>query len=901
MFGNIFDTEGSNTVTISGETASIVSVIDQTRMTIEVPSALGPGVYKIEVTNDNGTFSKTDGVTVLRLTTTKFENGISLGTSAGASSVRLADFDGDSDLDVLATSLGVDEVFWFRNDGDQFVEEVIYTETHGIWDSEVGDLDGDGDQDFIYTVRSQDRVVWRENDGSGNFTERVISSIDKDGPRDLQLADLNGDGFLDITVAYENVNTVSWYQNNGLGTFTEVANLATNAASVKSVFTADLDNDGDMDVLSASSDDDNVGYYLNDGNGAFQVRKPVSTNIDSASNVITADIDGDGIKDVITTSNGDNALYSIQGIILNNNLFYGERVTIYEASSDPKRVRATDFDGDSDIDILLAVASSELIWLENDGTGKFSEPRTLTNVASQVWDIITGDTDSDGDMDVFLADYSTGNISLFENNVDPEISEVFPKSGTIGSEVTILGTGYSITNNDQVYFNGVQATILEQSFNRILVQVPSVDVDTAAIFIDGENGNITLSERFQVISPSTVNFTQQNTIVESTTFGFIALDIADIDGDGYLDLVYGDYDLNQIRWHRNNGDKTFSFQQNITISESGIKDLHIADVDKDGKPDIVFINELGSGLVGWLRNEGGSYSGDGVGWTREVIAGVNTTNATQRVHLADLNSDGYLDVISTSSQQGVAWFQNNQNSQFSGINIIDDENNIPGAEQIEAADIDNDGDLDIILTSDDPNLNAPVWYENLGEGAFSSQNQFQVTTPFDFTFALAITDINKDGYIDVIVSERDGNPRLVWFENQRNKTFANEQLITSDSISVENIEPFDLDGDGDIDLIVTDAVNDAVYYYTNDGSSNFSRTTVTLFTDGASRAIPADLDNDGDYDLVSTSYTDGKLAWYENTVELKVSEFEPISAVPGNNITIYGTGFSPTTMQIQFI
>lgn len=230
-----------------------------------------------------------------------------------ASSLDLADFDNDGDLDLLVTSLTISDVF--RNDGGftftrlnlgmssitqiGSVQELVNTPS-AAW----GDYDGDGDVDILLTEVGTS-LVYR-NDGNGQFTPQNLNIGDLRGGS-VEWGDYDGDGDLDILVTHQPgppaVGFTRIYRNDG-GTFALAADLPGtegNHYESGSATWGDYDNDGDLDVLFMADRLEGgtttpVGIYRNDGDHVFtraDVQLPAAYFGDFA------DFDADGRLDVV--------------------------------------------------------------------------------------------------------------------------------------------------------------------------------------------------------------------------------------------------------------------------------------------------------------------------------------------------------------------------------------------------------------------------------------------------------------------------------------------------------------------------------------------------------------------------------------------------------------------------
>lgn len=205
-----------------------------------------------------------------------------------------------------------------------------------------------------------------------------------------------------------------------------------------------------------------------------------------------------------------------------------------------------------------------------------------------------------------------------------------------------------------------------------------------------------------------------------------------------------------------------------------------------------------------------------------------------------------------------------------------------------AADMDADGDMDILVAS--------VWMENL-----DGQGDFYTGRPFteDYLWATDATpvDINGDGLVDVLYG-------MQWYENTGSAVFGTSQFIDStwEFGYADAVLAVDVDSDGDIDVVASIYLEDAVIWYENlDGKGTFStRRNLTTSANGVVTLAAGDINGDGRVDIVSGSDVDDRLVWYEN---LGVQDEAPTPtstvapAPPGTTMAPAspGTTIAPTT------
>lgn len=214
---------------------------------------------------------------------------------------------------------------------------------------------------------------------------------------------------------------------------------------------------------------------------------------------------------------------------------------------------------------------------------------------------------------------------------------------------------------------------------------------------------------------------------------------------------------------------------------------------------------------------------------------------------ADIDGDGDLDLIAANTKQ-LKWFENDGSGDYTRFvtHIISDDN--VETTDVFATDLDNDGDLDILVAQryEDTSL----WYENDGNGEFPSSHIISVGD--DGPVSILSIDIDNDDFNDILVGLRN-DELTVWYKNNGDNTFAPKQIINDVSNYVSKIFLEDLDGDG-IKDVVSAHESGRVLYNKNLGNGTFgSAINITYEISYASTINFDDIDNDNDIDLVGTS------------------------------------------------
>ena len=318
---------------------------------------------------------------------------------------------------------------------------------------------------------------------------------------------------------------------------------------------------------------------------------------------------------------------------------------------------------------------------------------------------------------------------------------------------------------------------------------------------------------------------EERLLMEGFSYSF-GVDIADLDGDGDLDITAADaLPNNCLYWFENDGQAGFSKHYVQRNDPERLERHAIGDIDKDGHPDIVIVKNLIGDLL-WFRNNG--TPADGQEWERYVI----------------------------------------------------NEKKIPGAYDVALGDFDNDGDLDIAASTWRLGNNF-VWFENDGtpqEGPWPMRVIEQLDTE---TRMVRAADIDGDGDLDIIGTARSA-PLIVWYENNGSQDPSNVANITWIKHIIDDQSPqpihgeiADMDNDGDPDLVMSlgmtlgdSAQADQVAWYENAGTPNrapWKKHIIAKKFPGSFESCTADIDGDGDLDVVASSWAKkGGIAWFEN-------------------------------------
>ena len=719
------------------------------------------------------------------------------------SSLRSADLDGDGDLDLVASQISH---YVMLNNGDgSLAPEVVYpTSDVGFKNGvEILDMNVDGIPDIVSQGINGVQVLIGNGDGSFEpvrFTGAPVRLLSSS----IAIGDINSDGAPDVISAAFNVAVspdLFVFLNDGSGTLLAPQSLRFDGLSeLYNPNLADINGDGFDDLVMYAREGTGLGSIfrvrsaLGDGTGSFAT--PQIVNDQAFGDVHLIDLNQDDRPDLLWDSGQGGTLYSAlndgDGTFGLGHSFaiggYGSFAGFLEKST-------VDLNDDDNVDLVLRTGRGVSV-LFGDGNGGFPVGEQYQAFASPTYNLVSsltntlaiGDFDGDGNEDVVLTD-------------------------TYDSELTLLrGTGGG-------EFDGPKYRH---------VTTPVVDVAAADFDGDGTEDWVTISSAYQTQDPLLSVFIGdgQRGFALRTDYPIGPSDViavGDLDNDGDPDIAVNQNRL-ELLLFLNDGNGLFEQGPTQTTTAGfAVRSLQIADVNGDGFNDLIASASGGSSI--YYGSSSGVFS------TPAVPTASTTGNDFSRQAVADFNGDGFLDIASpTNSTAGFNILLSTANGSYKPNTTTFTNGSVVA--YLAHGDVDADGDLDLYTVT---NLGAvaSLW-RNDGTGSFSLS--MSGTIPFRQANNIVSADLNGDGFADAIVSGQKSSPPtgfphsadVAILYSRGDGTFGDPVPYEAHgaaptSTGTNALAVSDFNGDGLADLLAGSGNYDSLSILLNDGHGDFGR------------------------------------------------------------------------------
>lgn len=532
-------------------------------------------------------------------------------------SLVLADLNGDSKLDMAVVDSGANSVIVFLGNGDGTFQAPITTSSLGTGQAirvATGDFNKDGKLDLAISDTASNHMVVLLGNGNGTFqVARSFAFPSSPGGWDVAVGDFNGDGVPDIAATSRDAGVVNIFLGIGNGNFQPAVgyNAALPSQGPTYLAVGDFNKDGKLDIITSQNAGSSVSALFGKGDGTFSAPLFLAAN-HTPGQLAVADFNGDGNLDWAAGSTTQTRVTVALG---NGNGTFQDDVD-YAVGQGPQ-VAAGDFNKDGKVDLVTVdFTTADVSVLLGNGDGTF-QAAIKTPVPGAYYGIAAADLDGDGNLDVVVGD-ATG---LPPRNVNVLLGK---GDGTFVAPVKYSTGGSGEGQMVLADFNGdgkLDLAVVNQADN------------TISLLLGNGDGTF---QAAKVVTPA---------LGSDGFLGYLVA--ADFNGDGKLDLAVPDYvgsSAGQVAVLLANGNGTFQAPTFLTTG-GGATGVAAADVNKDGKLDLVVANQFGSVDV-FLGNGNGTFNTPIVLDDTQLMAGVCCANPIPIVvAVADFNLDGNMDLF----------------------------------------------------------------------------------------------------------------------------------------------------------------------------------------------------------------------------------------------------------------
>ena len=503
---------------------------------------------------------------------------------------------------------------------------------------------------------------------------------------------------------------------------------------------------------------------------------------------------------------------------------------------------------------LPAAVAAAATFFSSAATAQFLYPRSVASAFAA--DIDTVDLDGDGDGDWVIAGGATG-FAWIRNNLGNAalLTQIEAENAVAFAGPTVTAsTDPQDPTGQEVVFNGAGQYALYGAQN-----FPHAAGTTDYLVEVRYKSDLGAQVKFEETGGGPGSLYEQ--MVFPPTSGSWATESFDITLPSSINLALA-YDAGasagavRINWLRIS-ERTTTIEVPGGGAVVGASEIHAADIDSDGDVDVLMGARGQSGLFipGYpgqnaalriYRNDGSA----GFTATDVLYSGIFGSFATgakgcNGLTTADIDGDGDLDIVMSqelSNPGGTStvaarfvWIENDGTSNFGAIRTIDT-GGLPRG--VDAADADGDGDMDVLATY----AGAVLIWTNPGNGS-GSWGYNPVTTAKGASYAL-FRDVNGDSVVDVLCAH---SGEVSYYAGAGAGGFGSEQVISSGA--ADAVHTNDIDGDGDQDILASGSSGLRLCEALGGGAFASSVPVGAAFTATAAEPFSFDVDGDGNIDV----------------------------------------------------
>ncbi len=860
--GTNFSPSISGNSVFFGCTRAIVSNATATSLTVKVP--LGSTYAPLKVVN---TASHLMGMSSQGFIVTSHCSGGTLSSSSFAAFesvpvqsdditkfLAIDDLDGDGMIDLVvgdggSLNLSNTPITIFRNKSQP---SLFSFETGEVYKIDIGtyllaDLDNDGKKDIISIKQNNISILKNKSvPGDISFTPKVsVAGSMLASPGNTAVSDIDGDGKPDLVIAYSASDKVVILRNTSTASaFSfDAALVYTAGFNPTAPCLADIDGDGKLDMSVTNANDNNVSVFRNTsttGAISFASKVNFTTGVNPQA-LYAADLNADGKQDLIVANKTSQTISFLENTSATGTISFASK-SDFTTTNAPTKISVNDMDGDGKPDLVIANSSLNTavdVFLNNSTGNSFSlETRQTVNTKSApLYDMATGDLDGDKKIDIIECENGRL-IDIYRNQINvPVVTSFTPTSAAPGATVTITGINFTGAANVRVggipvsSFTVVSPTSIEAQIGlgrtgfidiitpcgittnkslltvlsnvpKITAFVPDYGAAGSTVTITGINFNPDASKNivsFGSIAAKIISGTTTQLVVEVPA-GSTYLPISVMETASGL-IALSDKQFTTTPTCINPLGATSFIDSRLTLSSRSYNPLNLyidnTDIDGDGKSDLVMAANYSGTVI--YRNV--SNVGEFLFDSSTTCAATPTNANPWKIKSGDLDGDGKPDLVAVN--KGTNTLTVYKNTSTPGhISFDPGVNFATGTTPINLAlgDLNKDGKLDIVVT----NISSISVLSNISDVRinFAAKIDYTGLSIPDYP---VIGDIDGDQMPEVVVVNTSFTPSTFVIFPNTSTAGGTIALGTKKSFTaLDMIKDFsvgDLDRDGKLDLI----------------------------------------------------------------------------------------------------
>ncbi|MCB0045955.1 MAG: VCBS repeat-containing protein, partial [Caldilineaceae bacterium] len=855
-------------------------------------------------------------------------------------SLQIIDFDQDGHLDIFMAEMRLNGgnnnaiMVLFRGDGTGNFERIELASGFGNHQSKVADLDGDGDLDILgkpYNWQTPRLDIWLNQQNPVACTPKldqwqrhVVDNDQRWRAVFVDSSDINGDGHIDI------ITGADWYQNPGTvdGNWTRhrVGAPMNNMAAVY-----DFDGDGDVDILGTEGSNSvynhDFQWAKNNGSGSFTIHNNVEAGDGDFLQGVAV---GRFMDDMQVALSWHAADKGVQLLTLPGNPTAGTWTRSLASSvSQDEQLTVGDLDGDGDLDLVQGTK-----WLRNnsatnsgwhdsdrgyrislavsaDGYARTEHPAEASLNFTNLLASLGGGAVGSDSLNVIEVD-TAGNLIADNPPFQFDAASGYDANTNAAGSLTILMTGATAANATRYY----QVYFAPPSSNYTPISTPD-----QVVVSDGTDEGM---DTFTVAVNGATYFYQKE------AGGFSSL--VDADGNDWISYnnasgAAGEYrGIPNLVYPEGNFHPGDSGSESTLVADGPLKaTIHTVTDDNTWQatweifPGFARMTLEQAGHNYWFLYEGtpggvlepdddlvvradGTNTSAGTAWTGDLepeewayFGDPAVGNDGRALFVAKHTNDTAIDSYYAMNGQMTVFGNGRQNTQ-THLSNTPEQFTIGLLETVEYATA-----APVIRSAYRPLLVTMGGSEEQTAPTGGTWEEMTLSNVSGLPDRNRLGDVNGDGRLDVVIGYEPASgsqERVAWYAQPANITDEWTEYVIDTITRPLSLDVQDMDGDGDLDVIVGEhhpnnpsGLRMLIYENVNGNGSAWNRFVVYTGDEHHDGAHVVDIDDDGDLDIVSIGWINDKVVVYEN-----LSDCAPVGGTPtpAPTATPGGSGNTPT-------